>query len=34
MLLQLVAGFPYLPLIRGVVGHLLGKEEMQQQQHM
>ncbi|WIA14066.1 hypothetical protein OEZ85_002617 [Tetradesmus obliquus] len=29
---MIVTGFPYLPLIRGVVGHLLGKEELQQQQ--
>jgi hypothetical protein len=28
----IVAGFPYLPLIRGVVGHLLGKAEVLQQQ--
>jgi hypothetical protein len=32
MAAMIVAGFPYLPLIRGVVGHLLGKAEMQQQQ--
>jgi hypothetical protein len=31
MAAMIVAGFPYLPLIRGVVGHLLGKPEMQQQ---
>jgi hypothetical protein len=30
MAAMVVAGFPYMPLIRGVVGHLLGKEEMQQ----
>jgi hypothetical protein len=30
MAAMIVLGFPYLPLIRGVVGHLLGKQVMQQ----